>query len=150
MKDKNSCFFPRRTLQGFSFFTFFRCFIFHLPRVFPCFTLLRCFHASPFSGVSMFHLSRIFVLLYLECYGFERAFLLPGIFYLTLIPDIWHNLLLSKLPWEPAVLPWRLQGLPLRFETQTRQICLFESHGVQQKVLVGRFCLCVKALPKTT
>ena len=64
-------------------------------------------------------------------------FLCKGVFYLTLLPHIWHNLLLSRLLWEPAVLPWRLQGLPLRFETQTQLICLFESYSVQQKVLVG-------------
>ena len=40
---------------------------------------------------------------------------------------------------ELAAQPWRLQSLPLRFETQTQGIYLFESHSVQQKVLVGRF-----------
>ena len=86
------------------------------------------------------------------CYSFTASgtdlrqhFLLSGVFYLTLLPDIWHKLLLSRLPWEPAVLPWRLQGLPLRFKTQTQPICLFESHSVQQKVLVGRFHLMVTA-----
>ena len=44
----------------------------------------------------------VFILLYRECYGFERVFLLSGVFYLPLFPDIWHNLLLSRLPWEPA------------------------------------------------
>ena len=33
----------------------------------------------------------------------------------------------------PVVQPWRLHSLPLRFETQIRPICLFESHNVQQK-----------------
>ena len=75
----------------------------------------------------------------------ESVFLLSGVFYLTLLPDIWHNLLLSSLPWELTVLPWRLQVLPLWFETQTRPICLFESHSVQKKVLVGRFYLRVTA-----
>ena len=76
--------------------------------------------------------------------GLGERFLLSGVFYLTLLPDIWHNLLLSRLPWEPAVLSRRLQGLPLRFETP-RPICLSESHGVQQKVLVGMFYLKVTA-----
>ena len=45
----------------------------------------------------------------------REIFLLWGVFYLKLLlPDIWHNLLLSRLPWEPDVLLWRLQGLPLR------------------------------------
>ena len=86
------------------------------------------------------------------CYSFAASatdlrehFVLLGVFYLTLLPNIWHNLLLSGLPWELAVLPWRLQGLPLRFETQTRPICSFDSHNVQQKILVGRFYLRVTA-----
>ena len=68
-------------------------------------------------------------------------FLHTDIFYLMLLPNIWHNLLLPRPPRKTAVLPWRLQGLPLSFETQTRPICLFESHNVQQKVLVGKFYL---------
>ena len=106
----------------------------------------------------------IFVLLYSKSYRFERTFLLSGVFYLTLLPtfstvlqvlgfkraliivrvffyltqlpDIWHNLLLSRLPWELAVLPWRLQGLPLRFQTLILPICLFEPHSAKQKVLL--------------
>ena len=74
----------------------------------------------------------IFMLFYRECYGFEGAFfysqvffilhsfpklatvprvlriwvnffLLSGVFYLTLLLNIWHNLLVSRLPWELAV-----------------------------------------------
>ena len=60
----------------------------------------------------------------------KQLFLLSGVFYLTLHPDIWCNLLLSRFTWEPAVLLWRLQGFPLQFETQTQLICLFESHSV--------------------
>ena len=76
---------------------------------------------------------------YCRCYSFKRAFFTLKGFFLTLLLDIWHNLLLSRLQWEPAVLSWRLHGLPLRFEKQTRPICLFESHSVQQKVLVSKF-----------
>ena len=46
------------------------------------------------------------------CYSFtssatdlRQRFLLSGVLYLTLLLDIRHNLLLSRLPWEPAVLP---------------------------------------------
>ena len=35
----------------------------------------------------------------------ELFLLSGGVFYLTLLPDIWHTLLLSRLPWEPAVFP---------------------------------------------
>ena len=86
---------------------------------------------------------------YRECHGFEWAFFIHRSF-LPYAPSR-H----SRLPWEPAVLPWRLQGLPLRFETHTRPICLFESNSVQQKVSVGRFYLRVttgrlmKKLPLT-
>ena len=39
----------------------------------------------------------------------------------------------------------KVVGLALRSETQIRTICLFESHSVQPKLLVGRFYLYVKA-----
>ena len=42
LKNKNSCFFPRRTPQQFSFFAFFSV------------------HYLPFSGISIIHLSRVF------------------------------------------------------------------------------------------
>ena len=79
----------------------------------------------------------------------RELFLVSGVFYLSLLPEIWHNLLLSRLSWEKEIPPWRLQGLPLMFETQIRLICLFESHSVQQKLLDRRFYLCVKALRNT-
>ena len=75
------------------------------------------------------------------CYSFTASATDLRDLYLTLLPDIWHNLLLLRLPWESAVFPWMLQGLPLRFETQTRPVWLFESHSVQQKVFVSRFYL---------
>ena len=55
-------------------------------------------------------------------------FLPTGVFYLTLLHrHFWLNLRLSRPPWEPAVLPWSLQGFILILETQTRPICLFDS-----------------------
>ena len=39
----------------------------------------------------------------------------------------WNNLLLSRLLWEPAVIPWTLQGFILILKTQTQSICLFHS-----------------------
>ena len=38
-----------------------------------------------------------------------------------------HNLLLSRFPWEPAVLPWSLQGFMLILEVQTWPMWLFDS-----------------------
>ena len=65
---------------------------------------------------------------YRERYGFEWAFFTHRRF-LPYAPSrhFWHNLLLSRPPWEPAVLPWSLQGFILILETQTRPICLFDS-----------------------
>ena len=63
------------------------------------------------------------------CYGFEWAFFTHSHFYLILLPHIcWYNLLLSRLPWEPVVLPWSLQDIMLILETQIRPICLSDSH----------------------
>ena len=66
--------------------------------------------------------------LYRERYGFEWAFFTHRRF-LPYAPSqhFWHNLLLSRLPWEPAVIPWNLQGFILILKTQTRPICLFDS-----------------------
>ena len=75
-----------------------------------------------------FHFSTIPLSSYRERYGFEWAFFTHRRF-LPYAPSrhFWHNLLLSRPPWEPAVLPWSLQGFILILETQTRPICLFDS-----------------------
>ena len=65
-----------------------------------------------------------------------------GIFYpqafftLHSFPHFWHNLLLSRSPWEPVDLPWCLQGFMLILKTQTRSICLFDSQ--QSTTLIFR------------
>ena len=48
-------------------------------------------------------------------------------FTLCSFPTFWHNLLLSRLPWEPAVISQNLQGFILILKTQTQPICLFDS-----------------------
>ena len=53
-------------------------------------------------------------------------FLPTDVFYLRLLHQHF-NLRLTMLPWEPAVLPWSLQGSILILETQSRPICLFNS-----------------------
>ena len=70
----------------------------------------------------------LFFFIYRERYGFEWAFFTHRCF-LPYTPSqhFWHNLLLSRLPWEPAVIPWNLQGFILILKTQTRPICLFDS-----------------------
>ena len=133
---------------------FFRCFHFSalsFTTVFWVFSLLiSIVHVTNFLYPDYFFAAFLLSTLFLCCCtanatDLRELFLLSGNFYLTLLPDIWHNLLLSRLPLEPEVLPWRFQGLPLRFETQTRPICLFELNKVQQKVLVYRFYLCVRS-----
>ena len=65
---------------------------------------------------------------YHERYGFEWAFFTHRRFLpYAPSPIFWLNLCLSRPPWEPAVLPWSLQGFILILETQTRPICLFDS-----------------------
>ena len=70
----------------------------------------------------------LFFFIYRKRYGFEWAFFTHRHF-LPYAPSryFWHNLLLSRLPWEPAVIPWNLQGFILILKTQTRPICLFDS-----------------------
>ena len=65
---------------------------------------------------------------YPERYGFERAFFTCRHFlpYAT-SQHFWHKLLLSRFPWELAVIHWNFQGFILILETQTRPICLFHS-----------------------
>ena len=60
---------------------------------------------------------------YRERYGFEWAFFTHTLFY----QHFWLIPRLSRPPWEPAVLPWSLQGFILILETQTQPICLFDS-----------------------
>ena len=70
-----------------------------------------------------FSFSTIPLSFYRERYGFEWAFFTHRCF-LPYAPcrHFWYNLLLSRLPWEPAVIPWNFQGLILILEIQTRLI----------------------------
>ena len=81
-KDKNSCFFPGEPHKVFHF-SVFMCFIF--------FTFLECFYFSPFLGV--------LVLFYHKCYGFEKVFLLSGVFF-TLHSSTFDAVLRVRRIWE--------------------------------------------------
>ena len=86
------------------------------------------FQPSPSQSDSWhFHFSTIPLSSYRERYGFEWAFFTQRRS-LPYAPSqyFWHNLLLSRLLWEPAVIPWKVQGFILILETQTRTICLFD------------------------
>ena len=69
----------------------------------------------------------LFFFIYRERYAFEWAFFTHRRF-LSYASSwhFWHNLLLSRPPWEPSVLPWSFQGFILILKTQTRPICLFD------------------------
>ena len=69
-----------------------------------------------------------FFFIYRKRYGFEWAFFTHRRF-LPYAPSryFWRNLLLSRLSWELAVIPWNLKGFILILKTQTRLICLFDS-----------------------
>ena len=141
----------RRTLNFFYFFMF--SFLHVSVSFFPssCFCFFF-FHFFMFSFLLVFVSSGVFIadcICLLHCFftvcvvttsatDLRERFLLSGVFYLTLLSCFYQAFL-----WL-AVLPWRFQGFPLRFETQTRPICLFESQSVWKKVLLGRFCLCVR------
>ena len=84
------------------------------------------------------------VVLYREWYGFEKAFFTHRRFLLYTPSQHLSQPSFIKASLGPPALPQRLHGLPLRFETRARPICLFESHSVQQKVLVSRFYLCIR------
>ena len=83
------------------------------------------------------------------CYGFEKEiFILKRVLPYSLSPHLAQHAFI-KASLGPSSSSLKASDLPLNFETQTRPICLFESHSVQLKVLVGRFYLCVKALRNT-
>ena len=97
----------------FSFFT----------NVFRVFLLLIAFfHVTNFLYPDCF--LRLFSCCTASATNFRELFILSIVFYFTLLLGICHNLLLSRLG---SSSPWRLQGLVLRLETQTRpaaSVCL--------------------------
>ena len=72
----------------------------------------------------------LFFFIYRERYGFEWAFFTHRRF-LPYAPSrhFWHNLLLSRLPWEPAVIPWNFRALCLSSKHRSRpSVCLIQSN----------------------
>ena len=91
------------------------------------FTPILYFQPSPSQSDSrQFHFQLFRYLLAASATALSGHFLLTGVFYLMLLHQHF-NLRLSRFPWEPAVLPWSLQGFILILETQTWSICLFDS-----------------------
>ena len=147
-------FFTTVFLECFHFFTtVFQLFLFH-----DCIFFRSPTFFAAFCQVHFFHVANFF------CY------FLSGTSFLcccTRVLRIWERDFILKhvLPYSPSrhlaqpafikaslgasSSSLKVSDLPLSFETQTRPICLFESHSVQLKVLVGRFYLCVKALRNT-
>ena len=85
----------------------------------------------------------------------RQIFLPPEVFCFTFLYDIWHNDMLLQPAYKDFLeadnFSLKLQDLPtlIPFKTKPWYICLFESHSVQQKVLLGRLYLCFKALKNT-
>ena len=75
---------------------------------------LGCFHCwfdcifSCHQLCCFFVIYSFFVSLYCECYKCERAFFNIRCFLPYILPHIWCNLFLIRLPWDPVVLPWWL------------------------------------------
>ena len=105
------------------------------------FFISSCYHFSMFSFLHSFRfhffvfffllvfvfsdVSSLFVLLQQVLRIWERIFYSPPVFSLHTLHAFIHASL------GPAVQPWRLLVLPLRFQ-QTRNICFFQSHMVWQ------------------
>ena len=72
-----------------------------------------------------------------ECYGFERAFFTLRFFL---------SYTLSRHLAQPAFIKASLEQAspPTEVRNTDLPISLFESHSVQQNVLVGRFYLCIR------
>ena len=90
------------------------------------FTSIVYFQRSPSqSDLRHFHFQPLRYLLSASAAALSGHFFTQRRFYLTLLHR-YFNLRLSRLPWEPTVLPWSLQGFILILKTQTRHICLFD------------------------
>ena len=125
---------------------FFMFFFFH-HWFYYCF--LSVFISPSFFTVTVFcQVLRFCVVLQRMLRIWESFFLLSGVLYLTLRPEIWHTLLLSRLPWGRQ---FSLQGCrAFHWCSKHRPgptVCL--SHTVQQTVFVARFYLCIKVLRNT-
>ena len=122
---------------------FFRCYHFTINFQY-CFWVFYCWlhlFSSLFLEMFLFHQLSLHLLLFVtsflcccnrQCYGFETAFFTLRYF---LLDTSSRNLAFSfpafiKASLGQVVQPWRLQGFPLRFETHTWFICLFELHSV--------------------
>ena len=147
-------FFTTVFLECFHFFTtvfqlflFHDCIFFRSPTFFAAFCQVH-FFMSPTFFATFCQVLR-FCVVVRACYGFEKE-----IFILKRVLPYSPSRHLAQPAFIKASLgasssSLKVSDLPLSFETQTRPICLFESHSVQLKVLVGRFYLCVKALRNT-
>ena len=107
--------------------------------------LLRPVKASTSSELYPNYFDCLLCFNYYERYGFEWAFFTHRHF-LPYAPSPTFYLCLLRLPWEPAVLPWSLQGFMLIFKTQTRPICLLDSQ--QSTIFIFR-TFSFKILPDT-
>ena len=61
--------------------------------------------SSPALSSTLTTFDCLFFFIYRERYSFEWAFFTQAFFNLRSFPKFWHNLLLSRLPREPALIP---------------------------------------------
>ena len=130
-------------------YCFFRCFHFSpliVFTVFLVFSLLIGFFMSPtlllFCQVLYFCVVVPRVLQIWESFFYTQAF-----FTLNSFPTFGTVRFYQGFPGgRQFYLEGRTALTQLRFESQNRSICFFESYNAQQKVLVDRNYLCVKAL----
>ena len=87
------------------------------------------FQPSPSqSDLRHFHFQPFRYLLTASATVLSGHFLPTGVFYLTLLPDIFGTTCFYQgFTGSRQLLSWKLQGFILILETQTRPICLFDS-----------------------
>ena len=87
------------------------------------------FHPSSLQSDSQhFHFQPFRYLLTASATVLSGHFLPTGVFYLTLLPNIFGTTCFYQgFTGSRQLLSWKLQGLILILETQTRPICLFDS-----------------------
>ena len=100
------------------------------------FFISSCFRLMIISFLHVFVSSDVFIIdsicvVTTSAMDLRECFSLSSVFYLTILSAF------IKISLGPAEQPWRLQGLPLKFETQIQSISLFESHSCWQ--LYGKY-----------
>ena len=124
---------------------FFRCFYFttDFTIVFRVFVSPTFFTVTVFCQVCCFGVVALRVLRTWESFLYSQTF-----FTLHSFPTFGTTCFYQDFPGASRS-ALKVARPPLMFEIQIQLICLFKSHSVQQKVVVGRLYLCIKALRRS-